>query len=323
MTKLYKRIIAAIFAMIFAASASTAYGAIPKDALEEFEQHYNGYSHYESFNPENKPALYASLWYKHSKLTEEIPEECYNFINDAYSQNRDSTYPHALNNRWHVKLSDFSLDGNTVTFTYKGITEYPIYDVYETDIYVAVVNKETGDIVRAGKPEAISENSVYHKVNNGQTLLDSTKNPALTVVQAHDLMNSYMDPSDCHLSKCNTVTMTAELPEGFDPQTHRFEVTPVLLYDVLYTENNLPGQLGTVFLTPFEADLNYPYTKYDIGDVNKDFFVNLSDVTLTLKHIAEWDNIEIDTTLANINSDDAVNLTDISLILKLIAGWTL
>ncbi|MBQ7828362.1 MAG: dockerin type I repeat-containing protein [Clostridia bacterium] len=322
MNKLYKRIIAAVSAIMFAASASTAYAAIPKDAIEELENYYNGSDPYVYFTQENKPVIYASLWYKYSDLSEEIPEEYYGFINDAYNRKSDRAYPY-LNNRWHVELSDFNLDGNTVTFTYKGISEYPTYDSYDTDIYVAVVNKETGNIVRTGKPATVTENTVYHEVNNGQTLPDSTKNPPLTVVQAHELIGSYMDPEDCHLSKSSTITMTAELPEGFDPQTHRFEVTPVLLYDVLYTERNLHGQIGTVFLTPFEADPRYPETTYDIGDVNKDCSVNLSDVTLTLKYIAEWDNIEIDTTLANINSDDTVNLIDVSLILQLIAGWTL
>lgn len=56
------------------------------------------------------------------------------------------------------------------------------------------------------------------------------------------------------------------------------------------------------------------------GDVNTDTKVNLSDVSLMLKHIAGW-SIELDTYAADVNDDEKINLSDVSLVLKHIAGW--
>ncbi len=55
------------------------------------------------------------------------------------------------------------------------------------------------------------------------------------------------------------------------------------------------------------------------GDANGDGKINLSDVSVILKHIAKW-QIEIDP-LADFDENGKVNLNDASLVLKYIAKW--
>ena len=57
------------------------------------------------------------------------------------------------------------------------------------------------------------------------------------------------------------------------------------------------------------------------GDVNVDEKINLSDVSLMLKHIAKWSDLTIDLNRADVTNDDKVNLSDVSVILKYIAKW--
>ena len=64
-------------------------------------------------------------------------------------------------------------------------------------------------------------------------------------------------------------------------------------------------------------------TKFTIiimGDVSGDGKVNLNDVSLILKHIAEW-NVEINSAAADVDGSGTVNISDASLILKKIADW--
>lgn len=321
MNKLYKRIIAAVSAIMLAVSASTAYAAIPKDAIEELENYYNGSDPSVKFDPENKPALYATLWYEHSDLSEEIPEECYDYINDALKDQITAEYPN-LSNNWYVEATNVTYDDGAVSFSVKSITEYPVYDVYRQEIFVAVLDKDTGDVVRVGSPTILSETSTYHEMNNGEDLTTSINNKPLTVEQAHDKMFSYMDPSDCHFSKCSELSLKAELPQVFDSAKHVLVLTPVLLFNIDYTESQLPGKLGAEFYTPYEIDANIPETVYAAGDANADGVVNLTDASLMMKHIAVWSDLTIDVGLADMNDDGAVNLTDVSLVMKHIAGWT-
>lgn len=57
------------------------------------------------------------------------------------------------------------------------------------------------------------------------------------------------------------------------------------------------------------------------GDVNADNKINLSDVSLILKYIAKWSNLNIKLSSADVTSDGKVNLSDVSVILKYIAKW--
>lgn len=106
---------------------------------------------------------------------------------------------------------------------------------------------------------------------------------------------------------------------------------------VLLADNIFPAPEGKVFAGWLIGDdiyaegAEYTFTEdvmvYAVwkdastpGDVNRDTMINLSDVSLTLKHIAKWD-VEMDMDAADVNDDTNVNLSDISLLLKYIAKW--
>jgi len=57
------------------------------------------------------------------------------------------------------------------------------------------------------------------------------------------------------------------------------------------------------------------------GDANGDGVLNVFDVTVSMKYIAEWQNITIDSGLADMNGNGRVGLGDITLMLKRIAKW--
>lgn len=59
---------------------------------------------------------------------------------------------------------------------------------------------------------------------------------------------------------------------------------------------------------------------YSPGDLNGDYAVNLSDVTLLLKAIAKWD-VTYNPYGADANEDGAVNLSDATIMLQFIAKW--
>lgn len=68
------------------------------------------------------------------------------------------------------------------------------------------------------------------------------------------------------------------------------------------------------YLFPIPVPVTY-------GDANGDGNVNVSDASLILKHVAMWEDLEIDLIAADVNGDEKVNLADVSMILKYIAGW--
>ena len=57
------------------------------------------------------------------------------------------------------------------------------------------------------------------------------------------------------------------------------------------------------------------------GDADGSGALNLLDVTLTLKYLAEWEGITLDEIAADISGNGDVTLSDVSLMLQIIAGW--
>jgi len=113
------------------------------------------------------------------------------------------------------------------------------------------------------------------------------------------------------------------LPEIYDAEKHDlsiwFRITTI---DYDYGDIYYTGDIAKQFYNPT------PLTRDDIptpevvrGDADGDGVLNLSDVTVTLKYLAEWENITIDETAADTNGNGKVNLTDVSFMLQLIAGW--
>ncbi|MBE6707706.1 MAG: hypothetical protein E7578_00515 [Ruminococcaceae bacterium] len=85
-----------------------------------------------------------------------------------------------------------------------------------------------------------------------------------------------------------------------------------------YTGDRVCTDCGTTVTTgsviPQLKPLAFP------GDANGDGKINLTDVSMILKHIAKW-SVTLDLDVADVNDDGKVNLTDASLILKFIAKW--
>ncbi len=59
---------------------------------------------------------------------------------------------------------------------------------------------------------------------------------------------------------------------------------------------------------------------YLVGDVNDDDIINGKDVTLLLRHLADWD-VKINTKAADINADGDVNGQDVTHLMQYLAGW--
>lgn len=110
------------------------------------------------------------------------------------------------------------------------------------------------------------------------------------------------------------VAVAVEIKEGYE------------LYEYFSATVNGEQANGTWSLKGKNAVVEYTFPKMPEeamrtpGDVNDDTKVNLSDVSLMLKHIAGWE-VSIDPFAADVNGDYKINLTDVSAVLKHIAGW--
>lgn len=65
----------------------------------------------------------------------------------------------------------------------------------------------------------------------------------------------------------------------------------------------------------------YEMVKYIKGDVNGDKVINLSDVTMTLMYIAEWELEGFNEKAGNVDKNKIINLSDVIWMMKTIAGW--
>ncbi len=59
----------------------------------------------------------------------------------------------------------------------------------------------------------------------------------------------------------------------------------------------------------------------NVGDANGDGKVSISDVSVMLKYIAKWDDLNIDLDMADVVNDEKIILSDVSMLLKHIAKW--
>lgn len=78
---------------------------------------------------------------------------------------------------------------------------------------------------------------------------------------------------------------------------------------------------GTVNGIAGNVDMNTMYISGVTGDTDGNGKVNLSDVTLLMKHIAGW-GVEIEIANADVNEDGKINLSDVTRLMQVIAGWT-
>ena len=109
----------------------------------------------------------------------------------------------------------------------------------------------------------------------------------------------------------------------------------------IYTNDSLYGiHIGenTGFIIPENAEIklvngsyyvfddegllatNVIFSDTNYGDTNSDGSVNLSDVSLLLQYIANW-NVKVNEFTSDSNCDTTINLSDVTLLLQYIAGW--
>lgn len=137
----------------------------------------------------------------------------------------------------------------------------------------------------------------------------------------------YMGEADgvCLGVSAKSLSFDIVMPAVFDPAKHGVE-----LYFCSHGEDESaedPVFFGRYEISARDSRIPYPAREmigidftYAVGDVNRDVAVNLADVSLTLKCIADW-GVDVESALADVNGDGGVNLSDVSEILKLIAGW--
>lgn len=73
-----------------------------------------------------------------------------------------------------------------------------------------------------------------------------------------------------------------------------------------------------VYVKTDNVVFNYEYVIY--GDLNNDKEINIKDITLLLKYLADWD-VTINKKAADTNTDGEINLKDGTLLLKYLADW--
>ena len=73
---------------------------------------------------------------------------------------------------------------------------------------------------------------------------------------------------------------------------------------------------GATFMNAGE----YQFSSVNYGDADGNGSITLGDVSLVLKHIANW-TVEPELTASDVNADGRINLSDVALMLKYIAKW--
>lgn len=90
-----------------------------------------------------------------------------------------------------------------------------------------------------------------------------------------------------------------------------------------FDENNPTYKISSYSITYSGSTMTLNLTYFDSpskGDVNGDSDVDMKDVTLVLKYLAEWE-VEIDDTQSDVNGDGHIDMKDITLLLKYLAEW--
>jgi len=57
------------------------------------------------------------------------------------------------------------------------------------------------------------------------------------------------------------------------------------------------------------------------GDVNSDGAVDLKDVTVVRRYVAEWEGVTLTEANADVDGDNAVNLKDVTILRRYVAEW--
>ena len=240
------------------------------------------------------------------------------------------------------RVDSYEFNGNTVSVKCSAdydMTYYCVYDaafgayvyvVGGTSImpYLAVTNKTDGSLVHIGKIKDVRLNPEHKYNSHGMWPLYDEEYPL------DDDLHRIMDTGKGINYTCTTNSeFSVTLPEIYDAEKHDLSIwfritTRDYDYGDTYYTSNIEKQIYNPFVLvrddipePEPPVVEPPTPEVVRGDADGDGILNLSDVTATLKYLAEWENIVIDETAADTDGNGSVNLTDVSFMLQLIAGW--
>ena len=112
-------------------------------------------------------------------------------------------------------------------------------------------------------------------------------------------------------------SILSDLPDFFDIEKHEF----VFFYYVIeYYSGDDYTDPSPVYFAGKPVAINL--RDHIFGDADKNGVVNLNDVTIILKHIADWSNVEIEyPPYDGANGCSPYVIQNVTTILKIIAGW--
>jgi len=293
--------------------------------------HLGGMAEWYMYDYERGIEFMSSLWLKYYYLGD--PEIlCEDYINkfevdiaNAYSD-RPPHYNGSGTQLYGYTVNSYFWEGNTLSasctmdydITYSCSSEFDnVYIDVGGDlnayIYLAFTDKLDDSLVNLAKIADCCITPEYKYGSPGHRIVDEEYplDKELQYIMNTDRTIDY--------TCTDTADFSVEMPSFYDPLKH--DVTLYFYaFDPEYYRDLLPYGDGFYNPTVLTRD-DIPTPEVVRGDADGDGVLNLSDVTVTLKYLAEWENITIDETAADTNGNGSVNLTDVSFMLQLIAGW--
>lgn len=178
-----------------------------------------------------------------------------------------------------------SIAGNSVFYACSNLTIYGVCDSY-------------------AQTYAKDNNKPFREIDVGSVSISTAFKDSYTEGEALDTTGGKLTLNYAN-GYVKVIDITPDMVSGFDPSVvGKQDLT------VSYREKT-----AAFAVEVSEAPITTVY-----GDVNGDGEVDLSDASLVLKYIADWD-LTLDLDAADANGDGKVTLSDVSLILKYLSGW--
>ena len=281
-------------------------GSTKTDFITWYENEYCSYVD----NNEDALQYLSNLWYYNYMIGDRdvITEEYLDRYNTLLSEDRLNEI---LNNNFSVDYASFI--GNRLTVnchakfnvTYSYELDYSGSGYYYVSsgthivrMNIAVRSKNDGSLIHFGM---VRGNDITPEYRYGYI--------SSPVIATHE--KEYYAP---YVSE-KELTFTVNLPKIYDAEKHSIELyfSYIPEHMISYMEN---PDFFSKCIVPDNGFGDAPL----FGDSDNNGTLNLLDVTLMLKRIAEWD-IEPGRGLDDADRDTYVTLKDVSYLLKRIAGW--
>lgn len=254
------------------------------------------------------PLYDHSDWSSWARLCDEIPAEHVDYFSGLPSLVRD--------NRASLEIMDIKAckDSSGLFVSLNGRSSSVIYADYST-------------VLGQNSTALTLRHTLYAMIIDKETSLAITVDSLGLPKCEHDGWSNFRENKDIYI----------RLPENFDNEKH--ELVFFIYYDFgqSYTVTLHPT-LGDYFAVdemdryfvengvkaaisePVVADLSF-MDYYGNGDVNGDGKLNLSDISIMMKYIANWDIEGFNKMAADANCNSIVNIEDVAMFLKRISGW--